>query len=212
MKISRRIVVSAVAAMLSVSVATPAMAANGSASKSLPAGVTTQGQQYLNTLTAAQRAQFISTELAATVTVTYTGVAPQDAVAKAEVAHYGSVPLALAASANGCWLGRADYAAKAAAGNTLYTYYHTGGWCVSGSTVYSPSTYEHGGETSTPGWHYNGVIGSGAGVISNQGRSYSQFKFTLSVGPWDVQTPTPCIRVNGLNNATYTSSGTCGVS
>lgn len=199
---------------LSTSVLPAAAAAIGSASNATPtsAGVTAQGQQYLDSMSPTQRQQFVTTELVSAVTVSYSSVTPADAQARAAVAEYGSAAAAVTEAASGCWLGRANYKATALAGNTLYTYFHTGGWCISGGTVYDPSTYEDGGETSTPGWHYDGVIARNAGVISNQGRSYSQFKFTLSAGPWDIQTPTPCIRVNGLSNATFTSSGTCGIS
>lgn len=214
MRLGIKVGLVAVATVLASLPALPASAADGGSAPvaSVPPGVTAEGMQYLSGMSADQRQQFIATELVNEVTVDYSGVEPADPTAEAAVAAYGSVGAAWTAAASGCWLGRANYKATALAGNTLYTYFHTGGWCISGGCVYDPSTYEDGGETSTPGWHYNGVIKRKAGVISNQGRSYSQFKFTLSVGPWDVQTPTPCVRVNGLSNATYTSSGTCGIS
>lgn len=50
-----------------------------------------------------------------------------------------------------------------------------------------------------------------AGVVSNQDRAYSQHRFVLGAGGWDIQSPTPCLRVEGRANATATASYTCGI-
>jgi len=116
------------------------------------------------------------------------------------------------AASSGCWSQRWSWAPKAAAGNTLYTYYHVGHWCSSGSSVTSARVSDSGGETSTPGWSYKGVVASGSRVVSNEGRSYTKHKFVLSVAGITLQTSTPCARVRGKSNGTSTADGTCGVS
>lgn len=113
--------------------------------------------------------------------------------------------------AKGCWSSRTNRSGRAKAGNTLYTYYHVGRWCSSGTVVTSSSVADAGGETKTPGWRYEGIAKRGAGVVSNQGRSYSQHRFVLGIGGWDVQTPTPCARVRGTSSGTAMSDGVCGI-
>lgn len=73
------------------------------------------------------------------------------------------------------------------------------------------SVADNGGETSTPGWRYEGVTDSDAGVVNNEGRSYSQYKFVLGAGGWDIQTPTPCIRVIGQASGEADSDLVCGI-
>lgn len=154
--------------------------------------------------------ELIETRLVATTDVTFAAT-PIDAAARATVAATGA-PSAVSPQATGCWTAKAARQATAAAGNVLYTYFTTGGWCSSGSTVTSARFVEAGGETSTPGWRYEGVIKTGSGVYSNQGRTYSQHQFVLGVGGWDIQSPTPCARVNGTSAGTYTNTSTCSIS
>lgn len=168
-------------------------------------------EEYLDTLDPQERAEFVETMLPATSSLTYGQQRPADAAAVASLNVASARGLAVSPRATGCWTMRANGSAKAAAGNTLYTFYHVGYWCASGNTVTSARVQDRGGETSTPGWSWAGAIGGNAGVVSNQGRSYSQVSFVLKVGFVQVQNPTPCARVNGNANATASSSSTCGI-
>ena len=168
-------------------------------------------QNYLDTLGPEEQAEFIASTLPATETITYGKQTPADGMAVASLSAANARGVAVSPRATGCWTLRVNGSAKAATGNTLYTYYHVGKWCASGSTVTSATIQERGGETSTPGWRWAGAIGGGAGVVSNQGRSFSQVSFILKAGLWDVQNPTPCLRVNGMSNATGTTSSACSI-
>ncbi|CAM5790017.1 hypothetical protein [Cellulomonas persica] len=166
---------------------------------------------YLETLDPAEREQFIETQLPETVDVTVGSQLPADSTALASVLASRIAGRSVTPMATGCWSQRWTWAPKAAAGNTLYTYYHVGHWCSSGSTVTSAKIADYGGETSTPGWSYEGVVGSGKGVVSNEGRSYTRHKFELSVGSWVVQTKTPCGRVKGKSSGSSSADATCGI-
>ena len=110
-----------------------------------------------------------------------------------------------------CWTQRWNGSARAAAGNTLYTFYTVGGWCYSGSTVTDAWLADAGGETSTPGWRYEGVTGSGAGVVGNEGRSYARHQFVLGVGGIDIQHPVECLRVRGRVGPASIGEYVCGI-
>lgn len=179
----------------------------GAASMEIPPGA----EAYLATLTPRERADFVATKLPATFTETVEAPVPMDAKARQSRLAMSDRSEAISPLSTGCWTGRVNGSAKALAGNTLYTYYHVGYWCSSGSTITAARVQAAGGETSTPGWRYEGVINRGAAIVSNQGRSYSQQKFVLGTGGWDIQSPTPCLRVNGLTSGSYTYSSTCGV-
>ncbi len=166
---------------------------------------------YLETLDPAEREQFIETQLPETVDVTVGSQLPADSTALASVLASRVAGRSVTPMATGCWSQRWTWAPKAAAGNTLYTYYHVGRWCSSGSSVTSATIADYGGETSTPGWSYEGMIGSGKGVVSNEGRSYTRHKFELSVGSWVVQTKTPCGRVKGKSSGSSSADATCGI-
>lgn len=168
-------------------------------------------EAYLDTLSPEERAEFVETMLPATSNVTYGEQRPANAAAVASLNAANARGLTVSTRATGCWTVRANGSAKAAAGNTLYTFYHVGYWCASGNTVTSAKVQDRGGETSTPGWRWAGAIAGGSGVVNNQGRSYSQVSFILRAGFWDVQNPTPCLRINGSSNATATASTTCGI-
>lgn len=111
-----------------------------------------------------------------------------------------------------CYTSRAQRTAKSVVGINLYMSYTVGGWCRSGSKVVSASLKDSGSQTYYLGWSSNGKIGSGSGVVSGQGRSYAQYKFTFHLGtPVPTQYPTPCVRVKGLGNASAQSDYTCGI-
>ena len=151
-------------------------------------------EAYLATLSPADRATFVNTMLPATVTVTVTKTSATGTAARA----------------TGCWNGRVNGSATNAFGGTLYTYYTVGNWCSSNLTITSSRWVEAGGETSTPGWRYDGVINKGAAVTLNQGRSFSQFRFILGAMGTDVQSPTPCLRVKGTNTGGVGRDTVCG--
>ncbi|WP_299958572.1 hypothetical protein [uncultured Modestobacter sp.] len=166
--------------------------------------------QVFSTMSEEQALQLIDTQLVAETTVT-TEVTPVDSTARATFRAKGT-PTINAAAAAGCWTSKHNRQNKAAAGNVLYTYFTTGGWCSNGSSVTSVRLVERGGETSTPGWRYAGVKTGGQGVYGGQGRVYTQFQFYLGIGGWDVQSPTPCSRVRGNANGSVTGDGVCSVS
>lgn len=165
---------------------------------------------YLDKLNPSQRAEFIGTNLPATSTVT-TDQKPDNAAAAASVSTASSTGNAVTPLAVGCWTGRVDWTVRAAAGNGLYSYYHVGRWCSNGSSVTSASIADKGAQTYTVGWRYAGVTASGSGVVSNQGRSYTQHKFILGVGGWDVDTRLECGRVRGQSTGGYLYDTTCGI-
>ncbi len=168
-------------------------------------------KDHLATLPSADKESFVASMLPATETMTTAAPVPLDAVAKKNANSAQLRGDTISPMANGCWTGRVDWTIRATAGNTLYTYYHVGGWCVSGTSVTSAWTADSGGQTHTIGWRRDGRIGQSSGVISNQGRSYTQQKFVLGTGGWDVLTNQPCGRVAGLWTAGYNYSATCGI-
>ncbi|KQS69243.1 hypothetical protein [Modestobacter sp. Leaf380] len=165
------------------------------------------------TMSEAQAQQLIDTQLVAD-SATSVVITPADATARATARTSGVPTLnaTSAARASGCWTSKINRSAKAAAGNTLYTYFTTGGWCSNGSSVTSARLVERGGETSTPGWRYAGVRTGGSGVFGGQGRVYTQFQFILGAAGIDVQSPTPCARMRGNANGSATGDGVCSVS
>lgn len=111
----------------------------------------------------------------------------------------------------GCWRSEARGSARAAAGNTLYTYWVAGTWCISNGRVTSARVDYTGGETSTPGWRYEGERARGSGISSNIGRMWARHRFVLGSGGWDVQTTENCIRLNGYANHTAGSDLRCSI-
>ena len=165
---------------------------------------------YLASLTPVARVDFLNTKLPATQTVVW-AQSPANFVAANSAVKASVTGALLSPMAVGCWTGRADWNIKALAGNTLYTYYHVGRWCSSGSTITSSSIADKGAQTFTVGWRYAGVPASGAGIVSNQGRSYTQHKFILGVGGWDVQTTLECGRIRGFTSGGAAADAVCGI-
>lgn len=168
-----------------------------------PPPISPRLQAYLETLNPADQSKFINSKLPASITTTLT--VTKETITPSESSR------ASAAQATGCWRARLNGQAKSALGNTLFTYYHLAYWCSSGLTITTSRWDGAGGETSTPGWRYEGVINKGAGVVLNQGRSYSQFRFVLGAGGIDVQSPTPCLRVKGTNTGGIGRDLVCGI-
>lgn len=113
--------------------------------------------------------------------------------------------------ATGCWTQRWTWSPRSGAGTVLYTYYHVGYWCSSGTRVTAARVASAGGETRTPGWSYGGVVDRGAGIVSNQGRSFSQHSFTLRAGGIVVQSPVQCGRVKGAASGGASADRVCGI-
>jgi len=168
-------------------------------------------ESYLATLSDADRDAFIASSLPAEVVLTQGAQQPLDAAARRSLSAASASGRTVGILATGCWTARQNGSARSGLGNTLYTYYTVGGWCSSGSTVTSAWLADAGGETSTPGWSYQGRINSGSGVVSNTGRAYSQHRFTLSAGGVTVQSPTPCVRVTGTSSGSASGSSSCGI-
>lgn len=139
-------------------------------------------------------------------------IEPHDAEAFRS-ARQGLLPeSALDVTATGCWLGRSNDSRKAPAGNTLYTFFTTLRWCASGSTVTSATLYEADGETSTPGWRYDGVRARNWGIINNTGRAYARHRFVLGIGGYDVKTDDNCLRVTGFAAGNSGQERVCSIS
>ena len=142
---------------------------------------------------------------------------PMDSEARAAVASgsvklkYSSSEQALSdlASTQGCWAGNARYTEKAALGNSLWDTYTEGTWCGSGSSVTSASFSRSWSTIAAVGWRDGGQIGRGAGVSNKQARIWSQRKMILGTGGWDVQTRTPCLRLNGTASGRTSITLTC---
>ncbi len=208
----RTTIASLVAGLTLVAGASVATAQESSASD-VPAGVeiTDEVQRYLDTLDPVERAEFIESKLPAETEMTAGSQVPANDAAVRSLKAAQSDGSTVTPLATGCWTQRWTGKAKATFGNVLYTWYHVGYWCASGTKVTKADTRDAGGETSTPGWRYEGIMREGHGVVSNQGRSYTQHKFVLGAGGIDVQSPTECLRVNGKYNATATGQYICGI-
>jgi hypothetical protein len=101
------------------------------------------------------------------------------------------------AGAQACWKGQAKGKAKAAAGNTLFTYWVVGEWCASGGKVTSAKFSRGDGETKTPGWRYVGVETKGGEAVKGKARVWARHRFILGVGGIDIKTDDRCLRFTG---------------
>lgn len=127
------------------------------------------------------------------------------------VASSGTLPSGAHQAAAGCYgaYGRFDW--RAAAGNTVYTTWQGLHWCSNGSSVTSFYVFDRGGETSTPGWSYQGNGGAGSWNVSWEVRQYTQQKFTFGIGAYGYST-TPCTQVRGGATGLYSSRASCNLS
>lgn len=110
-----------------------------------------------------------------------------------------------------CWKGQARGSAKAAAGNTLFTFWVNGQWCASGGRVTKASFTRADGETKTPGWRYDGVKTKGGEVHGNQGRVWAKHRFILGVGGIDIKNDDRCLRFSGTAKGKIKSENKCDV-
>lgn len=162
-------------------------------------------QKYLATLSASERTEFLRQNIPTSEEVTLT-VRPMTA------AETATLDLQPTLASRKCWVSRADAAKKNDVGAKVYTYYHVTRWCVLGGTrIEGADRVDYGGQPKVYGWRYEGSYRSDEGVVSNQGRAYTQHEFTFRVGPWDIQQDLPCLRVTGMPNGTATWSKKCGI-
>lgn len=112
--------------------------------------------------------------------------------------------------ASGCWNAYVNYDWNAAAGNTVYTTWQGLGWCSNGSSVTSYWVFDRGGETSTPGWSYQGHGGQGSWNVGWEVRQYTQERFTFAVGAYGF-TQTPCTQLRGGATGLYSHQSTCNL-
>lgn len=147
-------------------------------------------------LSAQDRAKFeVATQpVAVEVTATPIGVQPG-----------GVIPMAY----SGCWGMHFTGAAKALAGNTIYTFWQSTWVCASGGSVYDVWLEDVGGETSTPGWRIEKDPTTSTKNVGWEGRGKAQYYFVLGVGGWDVSHPTTCLQ-GRLNANGYDYSGLVG--
>lgn len=167
-------------------------------------------QAYLNSLTPAQRQTFTNTMIPTTTVKTVT-VTAANSTAKLSLQNANAQGKSLSTNATGCWTARTQWEQKNIYGGGIYMWYHVGSWCASGSTVTSSGIADWGGQTYAIGWRYEGRINGSSGIVSNQGRSYTQQKFVLGVGGWDVDTRQECARIIGNASGSASGSMTCGI-
>lgn len=127
--------------------------------------------------------------------------------------HVASLAAATGSAASAlCYTATSSRTAKGALGNDLYKSWHVGRWCRSATTVTSASRAEQGWQTFWLGWSGKGLIGGSAGVVSNQGRSYSQHAFQYQLGtPSPTQYTQPCTRIRGTATPGYFADYVCGL-
>lgn len=167
-------------------------------------------EAYLATLTDRERAEFVRTMLPET-TLTTTTYSPTDAQARNALADSSGPGVSINPFVTGCWTARANYSNLSIAGTVLYKWWHVTRWCAKGTTVTSASIADRGGQPVTIGWRYEGVAQSQAGIAGGWGRSYSQHKFVLGSGGWDIQTVMPCGRVSGGQSGASFYDRVCGI-
>ena len=117
------------------------------------------------------------------------------------------------AAYSGCWAMQTKGAAKALAGNTLYTYGQSTEVCVRSSAVYYVKVYNVWDETSTPGWRIDKNPTTTTFNAGWEGRGRAQYYFVLGAGPWDVQHPTTCLQLRlNRDGSHYAASYSCNLS
>jgi len=150
-------------------------------------------------LTPAQRTAFVRAET------------PASRVLLAHTTTMPSAKAMITAAFSGTFWDSAQWGAKAAAGNTLYTWWQATKVWISSGHVTQVQVYNYGYETSTPGWRTNGISTQkyNAGW---EGRGLVIAKFVLGVAGWDIQHTTNCgqIRLNG-DAVHYLISSSCNL-
>jgi hypothetical protein len=159
-----------------------------------------------NKLTAGQKAAYGSAEKPVSVTAQVTDLRKTSGSAASPLATGSAVsPLV-----SGCWSAYVLYDWKAAAGNTVYTTWQGLDWCANGS-ISSWHVFVRGGETSTPGWSYDGPHGAGSYNVGWEVRQYTQEKFTFGAGQYFGYSTTPCTQIRGGATGLYSTRATCNL-
>jgi hypothetical protein len=85
------------------------------------------------------------------------------------------------------------------AGVHLYEMWMNGSWCTNDTTgVATSASYTNsGGSGLAPGWRHDGRRGFDSGVSGGQAKIWSQHRFILGAGGWDIQTVDHCMRIVG---------------
>ncbi|MFI9719635.1 hypothetical protein ACIHFE_08255 [Streptomyces sp. NPDC052396] len=110
----------------------------------------------------------------------------------------------------GCWDEWVRYDFRAAAGNTVYTAWQGLNWCSNGSGITGYHVYDRGGETSTPGWSFQGDNGQGSRNVGWEVRQYTKEKFTFGIGSYGYSANT-CVQIRGGATGLYSSSASCSL-
>ena len=166
--------------------------------------LTPEAEIRISALSESDRQEFLETQLPTRIVIN------ASTVSIAAPLESGSRNLT-SSSIKTCWLATIRGEGRNAVGATLYTFYHVASWCGQNDVVLSSAVVDAGGETSSLGWDYVGVINKSAGIISNRARSYSQTKFTFGSGGWVIQSPTPCLRFTGGPNGGVGVAHACGI-
>jgi hypothetical protein len=127
-----------------------------------------------------------------------------------------SDPVVVSADASimspGCWTVSSYVYGSNALGNHLYRYWMTIDWCINTSNqVYWGTIANRWAETLFPGWSFDGHIQAGQRTLTSEYRAYSQGKFVLGAGGWDIQEARPCIQLRGYWNATANVYASCAI-
>lgn len=134
-----------------------------------------------------------------------TQVAPSPADLQAAIKHG-------ATSSVSCWDVWNRWAGRNMVGGALVTWWQGLRWCGDGTKVTSYNVYDRGGETSTPGWHYEGHSGDPAyRYLGWEVRAITREKFRLSLGPWDPQNPILCGQNRGGASGASSNSQSCSM-
>ena len=137
---------------------------------------------------------------------------PQDALARTSKEAGITPGEQFGTLATGCWASVTSSGAKNAFGAQLYTLRLEAGWCASGSTVTRAYRISSTGQTHWIGWVHQGRIAGSSGIVSNQGRTWVQHRFTYGAGGWNVQTRDSCLRLRGTYYATaWADVNVCGL-
>lgn len=104
--------------------------------------------------------------------------------------------------------GGATGSAKAAAGNTLYTFWQRADFCMKNGAPSRIDVYDTSGETKTPTWSYEGLQDKTIRSNSSRYQVVTRYKFKQTVMWWS-STTTECLRVNYWNSGSITSDYGC---
>ena len=94
-------------------------------------------------------------------------------------------------------------------GSWLYRVTVSGGFCTTGSYVYSSWFNGTWGETFWIGWRDGGQTYSNAVISGGSARIVGQRAFYYGAGGWDVQSARPCVRVIGYWNGGTGADRSC---